>query len=222
MRERSSPSPCVSSLAADKPRCVLGIDPGLNRTGYAVIELPGAYVRDAGFISSSASRPLAERLDEIAAGIGEVLAEGNPGLLVVEDLFAHYQHPRTAILMGPARGVVLSAAARRGVDVLSVSATKIKKALTGNGHASKLQMQRAVMATLGLSKLPKPSDVADALAIACYAVCLQQRRRSLHQTSGGLCEAGAVSSHRRKPRPLANESGAQRLRRRLLTEAKGP
>lgn len=221
MRESPLPSPSVSSLAAAKPRCVLGIDPGLNRTGYAVIELPGAYVRDAGFIRSTASRPLAERLNEIAVGVEEILAETDVRLLVVEDLFAHYRHPRTAILMGHARGVVLSAAARRGVDVLSVSATKIKKALTGNGHASKLQMQRAVMATLGLSKLPEPSDVADALAIACYAACLHQRRRSLDQTSGGLCEAGAVSRHRQKPRPLANESGAQRFRRRVLTEAKG-
>jgi len=161
---------------APTPPCrVLGVDPGLNRTGYAVIELPGRRVEEAGLIRSDASRPLADRLKEIAAGIEEILAESDVRLLVVEDLFAHYRHPRTAILMGHARGVVLLAAAKRGVEVISVSATKIKKALTGNGHASKLQMQRAVMATLGLSRLPEPSDVADALAIACYAAWTQAR-----------------------------------------------
>lgn len=161
---------------APKPPCyVLGIDPGLNRTGYAVIELPGRRVKEAGLVRSTASAPLAERLKEIATGVEEILAERRIQLLVVEDLFAHYRHPRTAILMGHARGVVLLAAAKVGVKVSSVSATMIKKALTGNGHASKLQVQRAVMATLGLARLPEPSDVADALAIACYAAWTQTR-----------------------------------------------
>jgi crossover junction endodeoxyribonuclease RuvC len=72
--------------------------------------------------------------------------------------------------MGHARGVILLAAARHGVPVASVSATRIKKTLTGNGHASKVQMQRAIMATFGLRDIPEPADVADALAAAYYAI----------------------------------------------------
>jgi crossover junction endodeoxyribonuclease RuvC len=124
-------------------------------------------------IRSATGTPLAERLHEIDGGVEEVLDEHQVDLLVIEDLFAHYRHPRTAILMGHARGVVLLAAARHGIEVLSVTATAIKKALTGNGHASKLQVQRAIMATFGLQVVPEPPDVADALATAFYAISVR-------------------------------------------------
>jgi crossover junction endodeoxyribonuclease RuvC len=168
-KPRRATEPGLGEAAAVGAICVLGIDPGLERTGYAVIEALGGKVRDAGLVRTTVSRPLAARLTELAEGMEEVLSEHPVKLLAVEDLFAHYKHPRTAILMGHARGVVLLAAARRGIEVISVPATRIKKALTGNGHASKVQVQRAIMATLGLNRIPEPSDVADALAIACYA-----------------------------------------------------
>jgi crossover junction endodeoxyribonuclease RuvC len=150
-------------------RCILGIDPGLDRTGYAAIELPGPRVLDAGLVRTSNKSRLHDRLTEIHQGVDEILGEYAPGVIAVEELYAHYKHPRTAILMGHARGVVLLAAARRGIDVVNLPATRIKKSLTGNGHASKIQMQRAIVATLGLSKRPEPADVADALAIALCA-----------------------------------------------------
>ena len=168
-RTRQATAPAAGMDAPSATICVLGIDPGLERTGYAVIAMPGGNVRDAGLVNTTTTRPLAERLVELAQGLEEVLSEHPVRLLAVEDLFAHYKHPRTAILMGHARGVILLAAARRGIEVISVPATKIKKALTGSGHAGKVQVQRAVAATLGLSRIPEPSDVADALAIACYA-----------------------------------------------------
>jgi len=150
---------------------VLGIDPGLNRTGYAVIDLPDRRVRDAGIVCSTEALSLAERLREIDEGLADVLADHTVDLVAVEDLFAHYKHPRTAILMGHARGVILLAAARRGIEVVSLSATSVKKSLTGNGHAGKAQVQRAIVATLGLSRCPEPPDVADALAVAlCAAI----------------------------------------------------
>lgn len=155
-------------------RTILGIDPGLDRTGYAVLRVDGAAVLDAGLIRSSAKMPLARRLAELAAGLDEVLNENDVGLLAVEDLYAHYKHPRTAILMGHARGVVLLAAARLGLEVLSLPATRIKKTLTGNGHASKVQIQRAITATLKLRRTPEPADVADALAIAWCAAVLHR------------------------------------------------
>jgi len=154
---------------------VLGVDPGLNRTGYAVVEVRTGRLLDAGLIRSTVRASLAARLAEIGAGIEEIFAEHCVGGLVVEDLFAHYRHPRTAILMGHARGVVLLAAARHGVEVSSVSATRIKKVLTGHGHASKVQVQRAIMAAYGLREIPEPADVADALAAAYYAVSASSR-----------------------------------------------
>ena len=154
---------------------ILGIDPGLDRTGYAVIEVSGkikSRVIDAGIIRSSSREPLAARLTEIEAAMCDVLAEHSVSLVAVEDLYAHYQHPRTAILMGHARGVVLLTAARKTIPVLSLPSTNVKKMLTGNGHAGKMQMQRAIVSTFGLRKLPEPPDVADAIAIAwCAGMC---------------------------------------------------
>jgi crossover junction endodeoxyribonuclease RuvC len=151
---------------------IAGIDPGLQRTGYAVLRVgrrSGVRVLDAGVITSQADMGLADRLRQIAEGLDAVFGEYHPELLVIEQLYSHYKHPRTAILMGHARGVVLLAAARQGIPIRHLSATAIKKALTGNGRASKIQIQRAVRVTLGLSALPEPSDVADAIAIALAA-----------------------------------------------------
>lgn len=159
---------------------VLGIDPGLNCTGYAILAAsPGSLaprVVDAGVIRTAANRPLADRLAEIDAGLNEILAEHRVRLVAVEELYAHYKHPRTAILMGHARGVILLAAARRGIAVASLPATAVKKTLTGNGHASKIQMQRAIASTFKLRSMPEPADVADAMAIAwCAAMSAAPR-----------------------------------------------
>jgi len=90
----------------------------------------------------------------------------------VEELYSHYQHPRTAILMGHARGLIYLLSAEQGIPIVSYSAKRIKKSLTGNGSASKLQVQRVIQARLALPRLPEPSDVADALAVAlCHINC---------------------------------------------------
>jgi crossover junction endodeoxyribonuclease RuvC len=157
---------------------ILGIDPGLERTGYGVIAAPQARVIDAGVLRSSPKSPLPSRLNELAAGLEEVIAEHRPGIMAVEDLYAHYKHPRTAILMGHVRGVLLYLAAKNGIDVLNLPSTRVKRYLTGNGHAGKVQMQRAIMATLCLPRLPEPSDVADALAVAWCATGELRRKPS--------------------------------------------
>jgi len=154
---------------------ILGIDPGLERTGYGVVETrdgaPGTMrLLEAGIIRTSAKDALADRLAEIRTGLAAVLAEFHPDAVAVEQLYSHYRHPRTAILMGHARGIVLLAAAEAGVPVTSYGATHIKKALVGSGHASKHQVQRAIQSHFGLKKVPEPADVADALAVAlCHA-----------------------------------------------------
>ena len=153
---------------------ILGIVPGLWATGFGVVELAAGVgaprLIEAGVIRTRAADPLADRLLEIESGLAAVLAEFKPDTVAVEELYSHYKHPRTAILMGHARGIVFLAAARAGVAVVSYSATNIKKSLLGAGHASKEQVQRVIQRLFALKKAPEPPDVADALAVAlCHA-----------------------------------------------------
>ena len=147
---------------------ILGIDPGLNVCGYACLEakLLRANLVEAGFIRTERDLPLEQGLDRIAEDLDGLLEALHPDLVAVEELYAHYAHPRTAILMGHARGVILQRCAAQDLEVKSFSATKIKKATTGNGRASKEQMQRSVQHIMGLAELPEPNDVADAIAVA--------------------------------------------------------
>ena len=150
---------------------ILGVDPGMQTTGYAVIEVGtrGPLVCEAGIIRTAEGREtpdMAKRVRSLYNSIEEVISQFRPAVVVVEQLYAHYKHPRTAILMGHARGVLLLAAGRRGIPVTSYNATRIKKTITGHGRASKVQMQHAMLRELGLPTLPEPADVADALAAA--------------------------------------------------------
>ena len=147
---------------------VLGVDPGLNITGYGVVDLGGPDPRiiEAGTITTDSKATMAERIGQIHDDLVELLSECKPDLVAIEQLYAHYKHPRTAVLMAHARGAILLAAHHAGVAVRDLPATKVKKSITGNGHASKLQVQRAVQAAFNLTDLPEPPDVADALAIA--------------------------------------------------------
>lgn len=154
-----------------EPRRILGIDPGLQTTGYAVVEVTdrGPRVCDAGVVRSAEGRDpadMARRLKTLYDGVCEVLDEWKPAAIAVEQLYAHYDHPRTAILMAHARGAYFLAGAQRGTPVFSYAATKVKKLVTGSGRASKEQMQYAVARELALAGPPEPHDVADALAIA--------------------------------------------------------
>lgn len=187
-RTRTAPTKLmdgVSTLAPSPVRnsVILGIDPGLERTGYGVIAAPQGRVIDAGLFRSTTKSPLPERLAELAAGLEEVLAEHRPGVMAVEDLYAHYKHPRTSILMGHVRGVLLYLAAKNGIEVLNLPSTRVKRFLTGNGHAGKAQMQRAIMTTLNLPRPPEPPDVADALAVAW---CATNELPSLKKGRGGV------------------------------------
>jgi crossover junction endodeoxyribonuclease RuvC len=152
---------------------ILGIDPGLNTTGYGVLEFARGQPRlvEAGIVRSKSSGTLAERVKDIHDGVADVITSLKPRILAIEELYSHYDRPTTAILMGHARGVILLAAAEANIPVESYRATQIKKTITGNGHAAKWQIQEAIRRELNLEKLPEPPDVADALAIAlchCY------------------------------------------------------
>ncbi len=147
---------------------ILGIDPGLQVCGYAIIEadIDGEKLIEAGVFRTGGSVSLERRLAQIAEDTNSILEKFAPGIVAVEELYSHYKHPKTAILMGHARGVILQRAAAAEAEVKSFAATRIKKSLTGNGHASKMQMQRAIQSMLSLAKLPEPADVADAIAVA--------------------------------------------------------
>jgi len=152
---------------------ILGIDPGLNTTGYGVLEFATGQPRlvEAGVVRGKAGAPLLQRVQEIHDGVADVIATLKPEALAIEELYAHYDRPTTAILMGHARGVILLAAAQSSIPVESYASTLIKKTITGNGHAAKWQMQEAIRRELNLPQVPEPPDVADALAIAlchCY------------------------------------------------------
>ena len=157
---------------------VLGVDPGLNITGYGVLEVSRSGVRlcEAGVVRGRAKGSMAARLSEIHAGIMDVIESLRPASMALEQLYAHYKHPRTAILMGHARGVIALAAAHSKIEMTSYSATQIKKVLTGNGRAPKIQMQQAIQRELALTQVPDPPDVADALAIALCHYYLKVRR----------------------------------------------
>lgn len=150
------------------PGRVLGIDPGLNITGYGVIERIGGKLQivEAGVIRGGDRTSLTKRLAGIYHGICEVLTQFQPQTVALEELYSHYERPRTSILMGHARGVICLAAEQAGVTVTAYAATKVKKLLTGNGRAPKMQMQQAICREFGLVTPPEPPDVADALAIA--------------------------------------------------------
>lgn len=161
----------MTAPSSAAPRRILGLDPGLQTTGYGVIDITdrGARVAEAGVIRSADGRDpadMAQRVKALYDGLVEVLDQWKPAALAVEQLYAHYEHPRTAILMAHARGVYLLAGAQRGVPVFSYAATKVKKVVTGSGRASKEQMQHAIARELGLAGPPEPHDVADALGIA--------------------------------------------------------
>ncbi len=149
---------------------ILGIDPGLQTTGYGVVELRDGAIEptlvEAGVIRLSPKLPVEERLGQLHADLCEVMDQLQPTGMAVEKLYAHYKHPRTAILMAHARGVILLCAQSRGLTIEHLASTAVKKAITGHGHASKEQIQRAVQSQCRLAELPSPPDVADAIAIA--------------------------------------------------------
>jgi crossover junction endodeoxyribonuclease RuvC len=176
--------PTTEGASRPVPGRVLGIDPGLQVTGYAVIEPSsrGARVVEAGVIRSGKARVgLGTRLEVLHAGILELLDAFPPAALALEQVHSHWKHPRTAILLAHARGVIVLAATQRGVPVVGYAAARIKKTLTGSGRAPKEQMQHAIQVELGLGRLPEPHDVADACAVA---LCHFQIERNLRGLGG--------------------------------------
>lgn len=159
---------------------ILGIDPGLDRTGYGVIEIQnGSDPRlvEAGLVRSPRTDALPQRLRVIARELRRLILQLQPDLMAVEDLYSHYKTPRPAILMGHVRGVLLEAAAGSDLPVFSYLPTRVKRAVVGQGHAGKEQVARMVQVRLRLSDREVPPDVTDALAVAlCHVDGLRKKK----------------------------------------------
>ena len=162
---------------------ILGIDPGLRRTGYACVKINARggepTLVEAGVLRIATTGPLHARLLQIRTELLEVLADFKPDHAAVETLFSHVKHAQTAIIMGHARGVLLATMAEKKLLITEFAPKEVKRAVTGNGNASKEQVRRAVMAQCGLRTLKGPHDASDAIAIALTAA----RRLALDSTS---------------------------------------
>ena len=167
---------------------VLGVDPGLGRCGWAVLERRGGRVAAVGYGTiHTDGAEVAPRLAELATKLRQVLAAHRPQALAIERLFFN-ANVRTAMTVGQASGVVLLLAAEDGLAVTAYTPPQVKQAVTGSGTAPKEQVGYMVKALLGLASVPAPADTADALAVA---LC--------HLNHAGLAGAGG---------PLGGAAGA--------------
>ncbi len=157
---------------------ILGVDPGLEDTGYGVIEVGsgrGAKLIEAGMIRTRKGK-LPGRLASVANQLKTLIEQHKPHLMAVEDLYSYYKTPKPAILMGHVRGVVLGTAALTQTEVASYLPTRIKHSVTGRGHASKRQIAQMVQMRLKLENTKLPDDVTDALAAAlCHADTMRKQ-----------------------------------------------
>jgi len=147
---------------------ILGVDPSLHTTGYGVVDCDGSALSlvEGGVIVPGKVAALADRLAELQRALAEIIASLRPDVMVVEEVFSRTAYPRTAILMAHARGALVCAAALGNVPVFHYAATAVKRALVGNGAASKEQVAAMVVQSLRLRRQPSPPDVTDALALA--------------------------------------------------------
>lgn len=157
---------------------ILGVDPGLGITGYGLIEVKSQNFKllEAGVIRTSGKDNLETRIDKIYEGMESLIEEFKPQALVLEKLYSHYNHPMTAVLMGHARGAICLLAKQYEVELVGYSATRVKKAVTGAGHASKYQMQRMMQDFFKLKAAPEPPDISDALALAVAHAHISQKQ----------------------------------------------
>jgi crossover junction endodeoxyribonuclease RuvC len=152
---------------------ILGIDPGIGRVGYGIIEKIGSKLKAVtyGCIETPKTDDHGLRLQMIKNDLGKIIREHKPEVIGIEKLFFQ-KNVKTAGVVGEARGVILLLASESGARVIEVGPGQVKQALTGYGNADKKQMQQMVKIIFKLEKIPKPDDAADALAVAYAAAVL--------------------------------------------------
>lgn len=149
---------------------LLGIDPGFGRMGFGCISVARGKMMalDFGVITTSANEPMGDRLLALFDDVTELVAQLQPQAIAIEKLYFS-KNVTTAMNVAEARGVVLLLAAQAGLPVIEIGPSQVKLAVTGDGGADKPAMQRMVAKLLGLPRIPKPDDAADALALAITA-----------------------------------------------------
>jgi crossover junction endodeoxyribonuclease RuvC len=154
---------------------LLGLDPGLRRSGWGIIEIEGSRLVHvaSGSVTSDASATLAERLSQLFTALTDIIETHRPDEAAVEETFVN-KNPASALKLGQARGAVMLAPAQLGIPVAEYAANLIKKSLVGNGHADKNQVQAMINILLPGAK-PETADAADALAVA---ICHAHHRRA--------------------------------------------
>ncbi len=160
---------------------ILGVDPGMTRTGLGLIEtsmIDGPEALDWLTIETPAGLPLAIRLRELSKDLESYLSEMKPDLAVVEKLF-FMTNKRTAMDVSQARGVILSMLSAHGIEVMEATPLQLKTTITGDGRADKQQMQTMVKRILKLKEVPTPADAADGLALALYGAFTMKSSPSL-------------------------------------------
>ena len=162
---------------------ILGIDPGLQITGYGVIDYDRTRPKliDGGVIRLKPRTSIPDRLVELEIELESLIDEHKPQICAVEQLYSHYKHPRTAILMGHARGVILLAAEQASVPVREYAPAEVKKAIVGRGAALKPQVAQMVRQLLRLASAPEPADASDGVAIALTDLLVASRRNQVAQ-----------------------------------------
>jgi len=146
---------------------IMGIDPGFAITGYGVVKYEGNKfsVLDYGAITTEASMKLSQRLLVLNNRLEELIDKHRPDAISIEELFFN-KNIKTALTVGHGRGVAVLAAAKSGIDIYEYTPLQVKQSVVGYGRAEKAQIQQMVKAILNLNAIPKPDDVADALAVA--------------------------------------------------------
>lgn len=149
---------------------VLGIDPGSRRSGYAVLTNKNhrPKVIEVGVIDLTTSFELEDRLLELSNEIADIIKQHRPTVAALEGVFSHGKFPRSALILGHARGVCLLECRRNNLAITTVAPAEMKRVITGSGRATKAQVQRAVAGWCGLQKPPEPNDAADALGMALF------------------------------------------------------
>ena len=162
---------------------ILGIDPGIARTGWGIIEVQRAKCKGQNYacIETSASLRSEQRLKSIYDSVINIIKEHKPNVLAVEELFFN-TNAKTAFVVGQARGVVLLAASKSNIPVAIYTPLQVKIAVTGYGRAKKSQIGQMVKTILKLEKIPKPDDTSDALAVAITHAFSQKMRGLLSIT----------------------------------------
>ena len=147
---------------------ILGIDPGLITTGYGVVDIKagGVKILEAGTIEPDVKAPFAERLLKIHQHLTAILQTYQPDIVVLEKLYSHSKHPATVAVLGHVRGVICLSVAQQKIELVEQSVKRIRKALIGNGNATKAQMQEFVKRLLNIKSAGFKLDASDALSLA--------------------------------------------------------